>query len=74
MLWYKYRTVTHLAQGCQQESTIDDRGQYSYECAGLPFEGKIQQCFEKWRMHLLLLPRSQLCRASDSDIPTWFDS
>jgi len=43
-----------------------------------PFEGKIQRCFEKWRMHLLPLPRSHftvlLTYLGPGDIPTWFDS
>ena len=34
MLWHKCRTISHLAQGRQQKSTIDDREQYSYECVG----------------------------------------
>ena len=65
MMWYQYRTVSHTSRRDSSKKaqlmTEDNTHKNAWGNRYLSKE-KIQQCFEK---DSLLLPRSQLCRASD---------
>ena len=71
MLWYPYRTVSYTSRRDSSKKAQLMTGQYSQKCVGNRYlsKEKIQQCFEK---DSLLLPRSQLCRASDIPGRRWY--